>query len=463
MSTDTPAAPDGSTDPQQRSAPAGEDGYALLATLGILGVLAMLLPVFFVVAVQDLTEARRHLAGDAGDRAARAGVQAVAAQISVGSSAATPASTVPTAAIVAAGFTEQTGWTDPQAQYDWARAVLLAQPPSQTYVTPTGSYRVVRTTNSRAVYSLGWAPDGSPESGTLVMAEYALPVFQVEAALLTGTDLDVLGSFNTHDASGAQRAGVHTNGNQSGRAMSTARGIDGRVTAVGAAQLPGGVSGQGEMPIPVIDPRLLHTTYAMANVANWYDLCPDGRAHRPLPGAAPCAPGSPVVTPTPGNWAYSAATKTWSQTAPPVGVQGVFYVYRASAEIQYGGGGGTARQTVITESSDNLGSCPRADDGDITLKQATVEAFLPGLTLVSGRDVAMEAQSQAADGAVAAQESISMRTSSSDGISNGYAVAQNRCGGTNLVQGSRIDYEPHASPFVSARPRLTAEVVLTGN
>ncbi|PPK96009.1 hypothetical protein CLV92_105109 [Kineococcus xinjiangensis] len=462
MSTDATASR-AITDPQGRSAPAGEDGYALLATLGILGVLAMLLPVFFLVAVQDLTEARRHLAGDAGDRAARAGVQAVAAQIALNPAAPIASSTLPSVAISHPAFSETAGWQDEQAQYAWARATLLAQTPAQTYVTPTGSYRVVQATNSRAVYSLGWPTGATPESGTVVMAEYALPLFQAQAALLTGADLDVSGSFVTTDTTGARRAGAHSNANQNGSSNSTAGGVDGPVTAVGTTQLPGAVGGQAEMPVPVIDPRALHQRYATPYSANWYDLCPDGRAHRPLPGAAPCAPGTPIVSPTPGNWSYNSGTRQWRQGQPPAGTRGVFYVFRAGVEVNHNPNGGTFQQTIITESSDNLGPCPRATDGNLVIKQAAVAAFLPGLTLVSGRNLTMDAHAQAANGAVAAQESVVLSTSSSNGILNGYAVAQNRCGGVNSVQGSGIVYKPHPSPFGFARPRLTAEVVLTGN
>jgi hypothetical protein len=102
-------------------------------------------------------------------------------------------------------------------------------------------------------------------------------------------------------------------------------------------------------------------------------------------------------------------------------------------------------------------TCQKPSNGTISVTKATVRAFVPGATLISGNKIEITSQGATYGGVVAAQESILMSSSSSPGIT-GYVIAQNSCPGeTNTFQGSTIVYDPTPGFLSPGPPRITAE------
>ncbi|GAB7189785.1 hypothetical protein NUM3379_04910 [Kineococcus sp. NUM-3379] len=489
-----------------RPASRREEGSSLLMVVGVFGIVAMLLPVLFLVVVQDVRDAGAHLQRDSGERAARSGIQAVMAALEedgdhvpagtalyfagvtpvlASATALVPAgaTTPPGGALVATPDQAPTGtaghwsrlhgWDSKAWEHRFARAALMAVPNAYTQTTPVGRYRVIRPPVGvdaagvlqfgTTVYALGWPLDAGPDSGKIVVAEYASVPYDPAAALLTDHDLEFSGSFVTSRAPGTTApADVHTNGHQSGTASSVS--IAGSVTASGSSTFGAAASHQPRRAIASVDPRFLYETYSPTWAKQWYDLCPDGKVHRPATTGVPCAnPATVTAATAPGmdNWRYAGGTWTQSEPGAP---SGIYYVYRGDAVLWTKS---SVRQTVITESTRNL-ACPKTGDGNLEVKRMTLTALLPGVALVSGADLVLHSQAEAVDGVVAAQERIDMNTSSSPGIV-GYAVAQNRCSADNVTggyvapntfQGNEIIYKRFPTLLRSTRPRVTAETVL---
>jgi hypothetical protein len=422
--------------------------------IGTIAVLALVLPLLLAGALRDLGDSKRHHGFDAAQDAARSGVQSVIAQL-----ATNPSFTVgPSVPDDVAGA----GWATPGAQYAWARSALLASAASGAVsASSAGRYTVLRPPNQRVIYALGWPLAGTAAAqGKLVVADFTFAQTAPGPALLAGSEVRLSGSFNLNAATGVTlSADLHTNGNLTGTAASPV--VTGSMTATGSVSYAGATAGAPSRTIPAVDPRAFYAAYATGNAGSWFDLCPDGRAHRPGTTGVPC---SGAVVPTPTGW--TMYNSDWQESYPG-GPPGIYYVYGGNAVLSTSGL--TVTQTVVTEATQAAGgasanlTCPKGTNGGITVLKTTVRAFLPGTVLLSGNTVEIGSQGATFGGLVAAQESVQMSSSSSPGIS-GYVIAQNYCSGeVNTFQGSTIAYDPSSGFLAPGPPRITAEAELTAS
>jgi hypothetical protein len=430
----------------------GDDGYAAVLVIGTMSLLALLLPLMLSLAMRDLDDSTRHHRFDAAQDAARSGVQSVIASLTTN-----PAYTAgPTVDAAVA----QSGWPSQSAQYTWARDTLLTQAavsPSVVRTTPTGRYVVLRPANQRAVYALGWPLDGTAaRQGKVLVAEYTYPTRSPGAALLAGSEVYLSGSFDLRPSSDTTLpADLHTNGNLTGSSSSAT--VTGTATASGTSSSTRATGGAPSREIPQVDPRQYYAAYSGTYADSWYDLCPNGFAYRVSPSGVPCTDGIRLASP-PANWTWNSGSKSWTENGSG-GPAGVYYVYGADAVLD---SAGPVDQTVITEARLASGqtanfTCQKPDNGSISVTKATVRAFLPGAALVSGNKITITSQGATYGGVVAAQESVSMSSSSAPGIT-GYVIAQNSCSGeVNSFQGSSIVYDPTPGFLSPGPPRITAE------
>jgi hypothetical protein len=430
----------------------GDDGYAAVLVIGTMSLLGLLLPLMLSLAMRDLDDSTRHHRFDAAQDAARSGVQAVIASLTTN-----PAYTAgPTVDAAVA----QSGWASQSAQYTWARDTLLAQAaasPSVVRTTPTGKYVVLRPPNQRVIYALGWPLDGTPaRQGKVLVAEYTYPTRSPGAALLAGSEVYLSGSFDLRPSSDTTLpADLHTNGNLTGSSSSAT--VTGTATASGTSSSTRATGGAPSREIPTVNPRQYYAAYSGTYADNWYDLCPNGFAYRVSPSGVPCTDGVRLASP-PANWTWNSGSKSWNEYGSGA-VAGVFYVYGANANLEPSS---PVDQTVITEATNAAGvsinlTCQKGANGSISVKGSTVRAFIPGAVLVSGNKIDIVSQGATYGGVVAAQESVSMSSSSAPGIT-GYVIAQNSCSGeVNSFQGSSIVYDPTPGFLSSGPPRITAE------
>jgi len=434
----------------------GDAGYAAILVISTMSLLALVVPLMLSLALRDIDDSKRHHGFDAAQDAARSGIQAVLAALTV-----SPAYNVgPTVTADVA----QSGWAPQSAQYEWARRELLAQvTPTSTVVrtTPTGKYVVLRPANQRVIYALGWPLDGTAAiQGKILVAEYTYPTRSPGAALLAGSEVYLSGSFDmTRAPDSTLPADVHTNGCLTGTASSVT--VDGSVSAVGGAGCPNGTTGASSRVIPTVDPAQYYAAYSITYATRWYDLCPDGYAYSVSPSGMPCSDGVKITTPL-ENWDWNSSSLTWSERGAG-GPSGVYYVYGADVKISISS---SVNQTIITEAtkdgtrdSANL-TCPKGATGTITVSQGVVQAFIPGAALVSGNNIELDSQGASYGGVVAAQEYVTMSSSASPGVT-GYVIAQNSCPGPrNSFQGSKIVYYPTPGFLSTGPPRITAETEL---
>jgi hypothetical protein len=434
----------------------GDDGYAALLVIGTMSVLALLMPLMLGVAIRDLDDNKRHHNVDAAQDVARSGIQSVIAALSADPGFKT------TPAVSVDPDVAQSGWSSVTEQYAWARAQLLARAATAggTITGPTGSYAVLRPANQRVIYALGWPSGGTPGAqGKILVAEYTYPSAPPQSALLAGAEISLSGSFELKPSAGVPSADLHTNGSLTGTASSAE--VVGKMTASGTASYSGATPGVTRRDIPTVDPRYFYAAYAVTYAANWYDLCQDGIAYQPNPSGVPCGPGKVPSSPQPANWTYNLYTRSWTE-GDPGGPSGVYYVYGSTVTV---GNASAVDQTIITEAAKVTGetlnlSCSKGTNANITVTKATVRAFIPGAVLVSGNSVDIGTQGSTYGGVVAAQESVSMSSSSSPGIT-GYVLAQNRCSSVvnevNSFQGSSIRFDPTPGFLSPGPPLITVE------
>ena len=411
----------------RRRGPHGDEGFGMVLVMGTMVLLLVVLTTISVLTLTGTKSSTGHQKFTGSLDAAEAGVDSVLTQLNANRGYSAGPDVPATAAH---------GWTSTAAEYAWARSTLLnlAATPANVLTTPAGQFVAIRPSSLRTIYSMGWSPSRS--LGTrprLLKADYSFAMSTPHAALLTGTDTTISGNFDVEDAAGiTDSADVHSNGTLKNQASSST--------------VSGTISSGSVIPIPTVDPRYLYQLYAAQFANAWYDLCPDGTAHRPVIGGTPCS--GPATT-VPTGWSLISGTWTEGSQGPP----GVYYVYKENASIATNGS--TVSQTLITESSNNL-ACPKAD-GSISVTKTTVNGYLPGVVLISGNSLSMGNNSAALGGAVSAQESVNLATSSAPGVT-GYVVAQNLCsGGSDSFQGTNIAYNPYGGFPAPQAVQVTAE------
>lgn len=298
------------------------------------------------------------------------------------------------------------GFESPEAARAWVLAAADARPDAELAVGPEGEYVVVRPLNAAAVFSVGYVPSRSDDSrrARIVHARIGHSTvaggWDARYAILSGDDLAMNG--NPTVVSG-QTVGIHANGFLDVRGSVFA---DGCLSASAGSRVIGTMSqdpGCGEpgtqapVEIPVVDVR---SFWRLSE----YDLCPGGGvkagpAHATLGhtvGTGPCT-GATVRSdageiPFRG-WSFRGCCDAkleakWRQVAL-VPYDGVYYVYRGSAEVASSPGSVIApwRTTLLVE---GVGSCPGITGGDITISGSP--AMVPhssagNLLMAAGRDI----------------------------------------------------------------------------
>jgi hypothetical protein len=263
----------------------------------------------------------------------------------------------------------------------------------------------------------------------LLKAEYLFSPYNPAKAILTGDDLTISGNPGVGGLAGH----VHTNGDLdvSGNPI-----VSGDLTASGTYAASGSpvVGGDfgGNRPleaIPAIEPRDLYDQLSTQYAAAWFDLCPDGTIRRPGFGT-PCT-GIILANTSSGTAAFgwkisgNGLGVKW-QNEPPFS-NGVFYVYRAKAEISSNPGapGSPWQATVVTEGQPNASACTQ-DYGDLEVSgNPVMTGYIPSLVFVAGRDLKINGNpSQQFTGFFAAREQIEI---SGNPTLVGAMVAEDRC------------------------------------
>jgi hypothetical protein len=427
--------------------PADEQGFGLVLVIGTMAVLLLLMATIGVIVINGLHNSSSHQRFTGALDAAEAGVDAALTQLNGNPLYSSAGVTLP--ANVAAH-----GWSSASTEYTWAHSTLLslAGTPSNLVTTPSGQYVAIRPAGLRTIYSMGWSP--SYQLGTrprLMKADYTFAVTSPHAALITATSTKLSGNFDVGDDSGVTTPPVVLSNGSIDLTAASAQITD----SAGTSYSPTSNAG---ISIPTVDPRYVYQLYSAQFANSWYDLCPDGTVRRPNGSGVPCQSTAPVVSPAPAGWSYSSST--WTEGS--VGTPGVYYVFQANATVNTNITTTAANQTVLTESSPNL-ACPKTN-GNISVTKSVLNAFLPGVVLLSGNNLSMGNNSQALGGSVTAQDSMSLTTGSAPGV-NGYVIAQDLCPGdaTNSFQGTNIAYNPYGGFPTPQAVQVTAEAELLAN
>lgn len=430
----------------RESAAHGDEGAGLVLVLGTMSVLSILLLVLPMTLIPALKHRTSHQVYNQDLDAAESGLDAVLGKL-MKSRSYTQGPDVP-------ANVKANGWSSISDETSWARSTLssLATNAANRVTTPTGEYVAIRPTSLQVVYSIGYTPNYAHATRVRVLkADYAFKRSSATSALLTSGDLNMSGSL-VINAGSATASAVHTNGNVASNG-SNSNTITGTVEAVGTDDFPGGISNATPQTIPTIDPRYLYTSMQPYYSSGWYDLCTDGKIHQGSSTGVPCS--NPTIV-TVANWSYSGGT--WNENSGSTYTPGIFYAYRSNVSVTLNGG--TATQSIITESTQNqTGVCPKTD-GSFYVKKSTLKAYLPGVTVYSGANLEEDSNADLDGGLVAAQDGMYLHTSSSDGV-QGNVVAGDVCpGDTNSVQGTEIIYSAYGGFPGPAPIQVTRELEL---
>jgi hypothetical protein len=432
--------PDRSPDRFRRGAPvswvsrcarvaSGDEGIGLILVLGYAIVITLVITVSFATVNTITRSGTSHVQyGQAGD-SAEAGVDQTLARVQY-------SSTYNSGVAVPAQWTD--GFPDSATERSWvlntAAPAVIAANASAVQKTAQGEYLAIRPSNAQSVYSIGWEPSRVNAKRVRVLRnDYLFTGYNPTDAILTAGDIAISGSFTLSQNTGTVATpNVHTEG--------TITKCSASLTKPAGTKIGGVTGGCGttdtSMTVPVVDPRALYTSKSASYSSQWYDLCPDGKGHSP--STTPCTGAVLGSSPFRG-WSYSSGT--WSANTVS---DGIYYVYQGNAELTKTDrvGGGSPKITVITESTNNL-SCGKTN-GNIHLKQSSIVPAMPFVTLFSGGNATLDAQSTAGDvsdpGLVAAQENLDFQTSSANGVV-GAVIGNNRCGGANNFQGTEVRFD----------------------
>lgn len=393
---------------------------------------------------------------------------------------------LPTAANTPATWDER-AWAE-SALNALEAAPLAGTRPACLMETPSGDVLVLKPRNATGgaglkygrVYARGWSPRwGDPNAiERTVKVEYVFMPFQPKHAVLTGSNLELKGSYLVDEANGvaANTAGVHTNGDLD--FDGSGGDVSGPVTYIGNGDTV--TFGNGTQPkqikTPVRIPRVSALQFyrqapSRGSVApnSWADLCPNGEA-RAWSANGPCDPGAQVLGTSGYNgWEHSATSSSaFKGNAAPMWtanrdtVSGTYFVWDANA-INGSGNPDFDSITVIAGSSVNPCATPRPGGNIIWDHFAVGIPHFSDLWFLADQDLHVHANFDAGSngtnpvaGTYIAGEEVSLVTSSSMLV--GSVLAANQCkndlgpveGDENEVQGQEIWFKPNAdSPFSS--------------
>lgn len=433
-----------------------DEGFGMVLVIGLGLVITSIVVLATTQGVRSIKGAQQHVIFGQSVDAAEAGVDQYIARLQYNNAYA------PLNLAQPAEFNSVTGWSSQTAERDWARSALLglAATPSNLTTVPQGQFVTIRPSWVKAVYSLGFSPSFDRRTRTrLLKSEYLFSTYHPSSAILTNGDISCCPSYNIGNAPGISGSvDIHTNGTLAD-VPAPANGET--VTASATSCSAPCVSGAPLQTVPVIDPEQVYKMDATNYASGWYDLCPDGFAHKAdTTNFLPCA--NPLKWPSTNGWSKSGTSPnaTWSPSSTPAA--GVYYIYKGNVDITRTDI--TNSVTVITESSNN-NACPRTD-GNITVKQSTWSngstntAYIPGLMAVAGGNFYQTTQTTMKQGAVLAQGSVNQHTSAHDYL-QGLMIAQDKCGETNDLQGSLLSFDGGDDLPIAPLVRTTLELELS--
>ncbi|MCW2671717.1 MAG: hypothetical protein JWP14_306 [Frankiales bacterium] len=433
-----------------------DEGFGLILVIGFGLVLTALVVVATTLSTRAIQSGQRHVVFEQSADAAEAGVDQFVARLQKNTTYA------PVTIAQPAAFDGTSGWSSPTAERDWAKQTLttMAATASNLQTVPQGQYIAIRPSWTNTIYSMGWAPSYAKSTRTrLLKSEYLFSTYHPANAILTNGNITCCPSYSVGNAPGVSSTiSIHTNGTLGG-VPAPANGETVTASATGTCSAPC-VSGTPLQSVPTIDPEQVYKADAALYASAWYDLCPDGKAHKPdLTNFVPC--GNSATWPSTNGWSASGTppSMTWDASSTPSA--GVYYAYKANVTVDKTDM--TNSVTVITESSSN-NACPKVD-GNLTVKQSnwsngsTHTPYIPGLMAVAGGSFYQSPQTTMQAGAVLAQGSVNQSTSAHDFL-QGLLIAQNSCGETNSLQGSILYYDGGDDLPIAPLVRTTLELEL---
>lgn len=393
---------------------------------------------------------------------------------------------LPTAANTPTTWNER-AWVDGQLGALEAAPVSGGKP-ACLMRTPMGDVLVLKPTNATGgpglkygrVYARGWSPRwGHPKAvERTVKVEYVFMPYQPQHAVLTGSSLELQGSYLVDEAQGvpAETAGVHTNGSLT--ITGNGGDVSGPVSYSEGSQ-PSEVFSSGQatksdskIRIPPVSARSLYvqaSTRGSVDPSRWRDLCPDGTVHEynASDPTRPCEGPLHSLTASALGWSFSGSSPdTYLWTAGPDALDGTYFVWKANATN--GTGNKTfGSATVIAAASQpaSRGNCPTPRYGGSIIWDH-YDVGIPNfsdLWFLADQDLEVHANFDAGSngsppiaGTYIAGEEIDLWTSSSMLV--GSVLAANQCpndsgpltSDANAIQGQEIWFQPNSdTPFSS--------------
>jgi hypothetical protein len=475
-----------------------EAGLGMVLVMGIVVFVAALTATAGTIAINGLAQSRQRIHFEQSLAAAESGVDYALGELQKAfdisfadfpvpnpGNAPTAACTATTVQLPTAANTPRTwnerAWAD--GQLDALEAAPRASGrPSCLLRTPIGDALVLKPLNAAGgpglkygrVYARGWSPRwGDPRAvERTIKVEYVFMPYQPQHAVLTGSSLDLQGSYLVDEAQNVTAlAGVHTNGSLT--VTGNGGDVSGPVT-YGEGSAPGQVFSSGpatklqsKIPIPTVSARQLYAqaqTRGSVAPGRWRDLCPDGLA-RDWSANGPCT-GAETGS---GGWQFSGSSPaTYLWTANRNALDGTYFVWKANA-TNGSGNYDFGSLTVIAAASEPASryDCPSPRYGGSIIWDH-YDVGVPNFSdmwFLADQDLEVHANFDAGSnganpvaGTYIAGEEINLWTSSSMLV--GSVLAANQCdndmgsltsqGNTNEIQGQDIWFKPNAdSPFSS--------------
>ena len=482
-----------------------DSGIGMILVIGIVIFVAGITATAGVIAINGLGQSRQRIHFEQALAAAESGIDVALSQVQWAfdtkfADYPIPSPAVaPSAGCTAAAVQLPTAANDPETwdERAWADQTLdglAADPlddgkPACLVETSAGDVLILKPRNAEGgaglkygrVYARGWSPKwGDPNAvSRTIKVEYVFLPYRPQHAVLTGSSLQLQGSYLVDEANevDANTAGVHTNGNL--EIVGAGGDVSGPVTYVGTVDgsqdFTGGAPKQTDTKeyIPPVSARYLYEQApgrGSTDPSDWIDLCPDGTA-RPYSEDGPCDLTMDEVDPK--GWAWSSTSPPkFGSTAAPLWTanrdtkSGTYFVYGANAT------NGTGNQsfnsiTVIAAAATETCASPRAGGNIVWDHYSVGLPYFGDLWFLADQDLLVDANFDAGSngaepvaGSYIAGEEVRLKTASSMLV--GSVLAANQCpnelGGPadtgpvegNDIQGQKIWFKPNSdSPFSS--------------
>jgi Tfp pilus assembly protein PilX len=409
-----------------------DEGFALVASLLAVVIVSAVVAVLASSAIGELRSTGAHRDRESAIHAAEAVIDVAADRIAANAAYATghawPFAGTPTAA-------QERTW----ARTQLATALAAPTPPAALLTLPAVTCGTANPacTPARAlmirptvggvpldvVYGVAAAPGDPTGQARVIRADVGRDGHRPQHAVLTGWNVLLDAELTVQGTAG----NVHVNGELDVRRATTATGD---VTATGALLNPNQVTvgpgrlkagGQPAVAIPAFTALDFYARRFQFPAADWYDLCPDGRAHDRSVGA-PCSgairPTPPGLMSLPNRWEIRTGANT----------DGVYYVHQSNLIIAGNPGLNAVvrpRMTFIVSEAASCGTGGAIDvDGN-----AWINPYMSdGTLLIGDREVRLRRSARLGEASAPAFVGAGGRIrTDNDPVLTGAVLAQNRC------------------------------------